>query len=90
MHVVADGDTQALQLLAVGRDLKQGGDLGVAGQFRVVHLVAAIRHPHDEVGETDHPPVEEGGLEQHVSTVVQRPFGGGRRLCHRVQRPSAQ
>ncbi len=53
----------ALELLGVGRELEERGDARPTGELRVLHEVAAVWLPHDEVGEPDEALIGERGLE---------------------------
>ena len=64
-----------LQLVGVGRQLQQRGDLRVPRQLGVVHDVGAVTTD-QEVGAAVEPAVEERALEDHVRTGLQ----GGHRL----------
>jgi hypothetical protein len=73
-------DTEFLQLLAVGRKLQHGRDLGMAGQLGVVDLVITAGVLDDEVRVAEESPVEEGGLVHRRRSGLE---GGGGELDHR-------
>ncbi len=52
-HLGVDGDAEPLELLGVGGELQQRGDLRAAGELAVEHAVAAVGHPLEEVGVAD-------------------------------------
>src|SRR5688572_25193162 len=87
---VGGGDADAFELFGVGGELQQGGDPRAAGEFGVLHEVAAVGLAHDEVGEPEEGDlapwvwragIVEGGLENDVCARqerVTRLRGGGR------------
>jgi len=79
LHRVVGGHSHALQLLGVGGELEQGRHTRAAGELRVLHAVAAVRQPDDEVGEAEEGPVEERGLEDDLRSRRE----GRRRLLDR-------
>ena len=72
---------QALQVPAVIGHLQQGGDLHLAGELGVGHVVgvraqqAGTVHPEQEVGATPVPVVQERRLVDHVGAGVHRIVG---------------
>ena len=73
--VRGDRDSGGDELVAVGGQLEQCGDAGVAGQLGVPHRVGAVGLADEEVGKADEFPVEEGRLEHHVGPLEQRQVG---------------
>jgi hypothetical protein len=72
---VRDGDPGRGQLIRVGGELQQRRDLGVAGELGVVDGVGAVRLADQEVGAAVEAAVVEGGLEDDVGALPQRPHG---------------
>ena len=73
----------ALELLGVGRELEERGDARPTGELRVLHEVAAVGLPHDEVGEADEALVGERGLEHDRCAGGERRLRGLDRGLHR-------
>jgi hypothetical protein len=85
IHVGPEGNPERGELVTVGSQLQQGGDLLAAGELGVVHLVLPCLVQQEEIGKPEKPAVEERRLEQRVCTRTQRGLGfGGRpgQLAH--------
>ncbi|SIL94540.1 Uncharacterised protein [Mycobacteroides abscessus subsp. abscessus] len=85
------GDPGRGELVCVGRQLQQRGDLGVASELGVVHGVGAVRPADQEVRAAVEAAVVEGGLEDDVGPGAQGRHGllvlGGEGLVgHRSRR----
>ena len=81
-HRRSRADAGPEELVPVGGQLQQRGDLGVAGQFGVVDGVSrgtavVVLGLDQEIGPTMEIAVEEGGLEHHVRAGLQRRNGFG-------------
>ena len=71
VHRRADGDPARFELLCVGGELEEGGDLRPAGELRVVDL-PLVADPDEEVREAEEGAVEERRLEDDVRAVPHR------------------
>ena len=71
VHRRADRDPARFELLCVGGELEEGGDLRPARELRVVDL-PLVADPDEEVREAEEGAVEEGRLEDDVRAVAHR------------------